>query len=299
MLMFKTTSEIMLDGEINVTKYDFLNYRNQLLKDLIIETLSELDELRKGSSSESLKVKKVSSRFTGSTGKMGFYMIYNQITQKYYIGSTSELSKRIAYFNRDFREYFRDPNQRRPRLYASFIQDITANNCIDSDFYFIPLFLLDKRHTTFKNLQDLPGFDSNDPYRCLLESIEFKAIEYFKQNLKYRDCMYNTAALGLFQINNTYRPDTSGSPKKAIAETQGPYAWESLSVCAKFLGIDRKTVRNKIDGAQAKNQRFLYLNVEEIQAWDTNYFITSNDTGNIQNRFPNSLIEEIKNRYTN
>lgn len=92
------------------------------------------------------------NRYTGNTNKLGFYMIYNKKTNKFYLGSSQEFSLRVAYYQRDFRNYF---SGRQSRLYQSFINDITTSNCTKDDFYFVPLITFDKNSIEFINLENL------------------------------------------------------------------------------------------------------------------------------------------------
>jgi len=99
------------------------------------------------------------NRYTGNTKKLGFYMVYNKKTKKFYLGSFQEFSLclktyilRVAYFQRDFQNYF---SGKQSRLYQSFINDITTSNCTKDDFFFVPLITFDKNSTEFINLENL------------------------------------------------------------------------------------------------------------------------------------------------
>jgi len=214
------------------------------------------------------------NRSTGNTNKLGFYIIYNKKTKKFHLGSSIEFSRRISEYNRDFRNYF---GKKKSKLYNSFIKDIEANNCSDTDFYFVPIMSFDKTKTDFINLENFVSSVeiSNDPQIQFLETIEFYAIEHFLGNVNYNTRLYTKVASSKFTIGNKLRSPTSGSPSKPIKFKNAQFAWESVSLAAQFFNVDRHTIRNKL------GSKFEYIAALEFKDWDPNYKITKNNINSI------------------
>ena len=92
------------------------------------------------------------SRFSGNSKKLGFYMVYNKKTKKFYLGSSIDFGLRVSYYNRDFKNYF---SNSRSSLYSSFIEDIKTNDCSYSDFFFIPLISFEVNSIKFEEMESL------------------------------------------------------------------------------------------------------------------------------------------------
>jgi len=207
------------------------------------------------------------NRLTGNKNNLGFYMIYNKKLNKFYLGSSIEFSLRVADYNRDFRNFF---NQRKNKLYKTFVEDIQTNNCNESDFYFVPLISFSTNTVNFINLDDFLNTEgiTNNPLTKFLETIEFNAINHFIADVNYSTKLYNKNATGKFVIGNQFRSPKSGSPSQPVKLYNSNYVWESVSLAAQFLGIDRHTVRNKL------GKKFDYITLNEFKNWDSNKKIT-------------------------
>lgn len=216
------------------------------------------------------------NRYTRNTNKLGFYMVYNKRTRKFYLGSSKEFSLRVAYYKRDFRNYF---SGRSSKLYQSFINDIRGNGCNENDYYFISLITFDKNSTTLINLENFVSSVSCsiEPISKFLETVEFNAINYFLSQTNYSELLYNQTATGRFVIGNTLRSPNSGSKPKPIKLNDLNFAWESVSLVALFLNVDRRTIRNKI------GRKFDYITVSEFQTWDPSKKITSANVNSLTN----------------
>ena len=134
---------IYKDKTIDVKEPNLISNLQNKLIDLILEMLGLFQDKPEILTQET-------NRFTGNTNKLGFYMIYNKKTKRFYLGNSIEFSKRVAYYNRDFRNYF---GNKKNKLYNSFIEDIRINNCSETDFYFVPIMSFDKTTTEFSGLR--------------------------------------------------------------------------------------------------------------------------------------------------
>jgi hypothetical protein len=176
-----------------------------------------------------------------------------------------EFSLRVAYYKRDFRNYF---SGRSSRLYQSFINDIRESGCNQNNYYFITLITFDKNSTTL-TLINIEHFvssvsSSNEPITKFLETIEFNAINYFLSKTYYNGLIYNQTATGRFTFGNTSRSPNSGSKPKPIKLNNLNFAWESVSLAAQFLNVDRHTIRNKI------GRKFDYITPSKFKTWEPN-----------------------------
>lgn len=245
------------------------NLQNELI-DLIVEML-DLFENKPDILTQN------TNRLTGNTNKLGFYIIYNKKTKKFNLGSSIEFSKRISYYNRDFRNYLEN---KKSKLYKSFIEDIETNNCSDTDFYFVPIISFDKTQTEFINLENFESSVSisDIPQIKFLETIEFYAIEYFLRSDDYSARLYNKVASSKFTIGNTLRSPNSGSPSQPIKLKNTQFAWESVSLAAEFFEVDRRTIRNKLDS------KFEYITPLEFKNWGPINKITKNNINSIDKK---------------
>lgn len=259
--------KIYKERTIDVIKPNCISSLQNELIDLIVEMLGLFEN-----KPEILTQK--TNRLTGNTNKLGFYMIYNKKTKKFYLGNSIEFSKRVAYYNRDFRNYF---GNKKSKLYKSFIEDIEIHNCSEADFYFVPIMSFDKTTTEFINLESIVSSisNSNDPIVKLLETIEFNAIEHFLVNVGYSEKLYNKVASSKFTIGNQLRSPKSGSPSKPIKFKNAQFAFESVSLAAQFLNVDRHTIRNKL------GSKFEYISSLEFENWNPSNKITKNNMNSI------------------
>lgn len=207
-------------------------------------------------------------------------MIYNKKTKRFYLGNSIEFSKRVAYYNRDFRNYF---GNKKNKLYNSFIEDIRINNCSETDFYFVPIMSFDKTTTEFSNsksfVSSISISNSNDLRIKLLETIEFKVIEHFLADVNYSPRLYNKVASSKFTIDNQLRSPKSGSPSRPIKLRNAQFAWESVSLAAQFFNVDRHTIRNKL------GIKFEYITSLEFENWNPNNKITRDNINSLDKKY--------------
>lgn len=79
----------------------------------------------------------LANRTSGLTNKAGWYLIYNQKTNQFYLGAGNTLALRKADYNRNFKNYFKTGSG---NIYASFKTSIDKFKCKTKDFFFIPLY---------------------------------------------------------------------------------------------------------------------------------------------------------------
>nr|AOH77123.1 putative GIY-YIG homing endonuclease [Dunaliella salina] len=268
---------IFKEKRVDVKEPNFISNLQNKLIDLILELLDLFQNKPEIFTQRN-------NRLTGNTNKLGFYMIYNKKTKKFYLGNYIEFSKRIAYYNRDFRNYF---SNKKSKLYKSFIEDIQTNHCSEADFYFVPIMSFDKTTTEFINLESLESSvsNSNSPIVNLLETIEFNAIEYFLVDFGYSTKLYNKVASSKFTIGNKLRSPKSGQASQPIQLKNTQFAWESVSLAAQFINVDRHTIRNKL------GIKFEYLSPLEFENWNPNYKISKTNVNSFDKK---SIIDLYK-----
>ncbi|NCB47520.1 hypothetical protein EOM81_10955 [bacterium] len=100
-------------------------------------------------------------------------------------------------------------------------------------------------------------------------------IGYFLNHKLFQKRIYNVKTTSQWLQGNTYGGHkNSGQPPNAIAQFEGPYAFESISCCASIYGIDRRSVRNALNPRARKAQTFIEITSEAFDAWDEDFKIT-------------------------
>lgn len=209
-------------------------------------------------------------------------MVYNKKTKKFYLGSSIDFGLRVSYYNRDLKNYF---SNSRSSLYSSFIEDIKTNDCSYSDFFFIPLISFEVNSIKFEEMESLKNSvstSSNSTTR-FLETIEFNAINHFMVDKIRSTQIYNRGATGQFVAGNTFRPPTSGTRPKPVDFVGTGFAFESVLLAAEFLGVDRRTIRNKI------GRNFEFMDPAEFDSWPTAKKIIPTNA----DRFDKSLLRTM------
>lgn len=198
----------------------------------------------------------------GITNYFGWYAMINTKNGNINFGScTGDFAQRKGEYQRDFREFMENPQQRNPRLYPSLRQEIMENGCSEEDFVFAPLVLLSK--VDFNKFFDTSISGHGSPKTQWLQDIEKKVLDFFLTSPKYKVRFYNTRSTSAFLPGNTsggFRPGNTAP----VAEVGGekPRAFESVSAAAAILKKDRRSIRNYISRGSFKR-----LTVDEWNTW--------------------------------
>lgn len=230
----------LIDGIINLsTEKNRKNVANNLIPLIKTEISTLLDQINKNMFDFSnFSFNKDPN--SNLTNKAGIYLIVNKKNKKFYLGGASNLAQRKGDYKRNFTN-----SGRINKVYEPMRADLLSGN-ID-DFVFIPILAF----STSNVLLDLtidPEQTRNQKIMQFLDSqIEFPILtDFLQDNLHIKQQIYNTKAIGQFQLNNTYGGSAnSGAPDKPVSINN--YAWESISSAAKSLGCSTKTIRNKIN----------------------------------------------------
>jgi len=212
--------------------------QNQVVPLLIEKARAKLFEVINGTLNQTINLEDYSfvrNPRSQLTNIAGIYLIVSPLTQKFYIGSASNLAQRKGDHKRNYtNDSRRDPIMRPFR--ATNIENI----------YFVPILTLPI------NLVNGLNFDSQTlgTFNQQLQRFFDRKVESVLINEVLTDSYYvrfitNTRDVGAFQPQNTFGgTPQSGQQDKPVAY-RNLYAWESISAAAECLGRDRKTIRNK------------------------------------------------------
>jgi len=231
---------------INCREFEPLDISSQPKKEIIKQKL--LTELRPIIDSVISQVKNNSFDFTpyffernpnsGLTGKGGFYLIINKTNKKFYLGSTINLVQRKGEHKEGFSHLNRISN---PHIKA----DVIATSA--GDFYFVPILKFSCTNCVLPS--DLGGKTKTGFISEFLDTqVESTLLQgYLADDSSLKDVFYNIAVVGRFTPGNT-RGGTpqSGESRKPVS-FNGECAWESQSAAAISLGVDRGTIRSKVN----------------------------------------------------
>jgi len=255
------------------------------LKDLVSSTLENVKKPDFFTKNNLQSLQEGPSKGSGLTKASGWYMVYNKRTGKFNFGYGTNLSLRKAYYKQDLKEFFKNLNSSgelvsgaptRFKLYPAICKDILESNSKMADFYFIPLlcykqtkFIFD---TNFLNNTTLVKAIEN-----FLQKVEKPVLTFLLQEKQLQSLLYNVKDTGRFEQGNTYGGSpNSGKADKPLAEQDNGYAWESVTVCANFLGVSNKAIRHH-RGDEA-NKSFKSITKEEWENWPEDLKITRSNS---------------------
>jgi hypothetical protein len=214
----------------------------------------------------------LANRTSGLTDKAGWYLIYNQKTNQFYLGAGNTLALRKADYNRNFKDYFKTGSG---SIYTSFKTSIEKFKCKRKDFFFIPLYYFVVRDNSIQLDPASARESQKAQIKTFAQAVESAVIHYFVNHKVFQKRIYNVKTTSQWEIGNTFGGhENSGQPPNAVAQFKGPYAFESISCCASFYRIDRKSVRNALKPRARKAQTFIEITSEAFDAWDEDFKIT-------------------------
>lgn len=181
---------------------------------------------------------------SGLTGKGGVYIVLNNSTNDFYIGSSSSLAQRKGDTSRNYK----DPARRGQRSVVNpAVRQALENGSLDN-FYFIPLVAF-----------NTAGFEAAELQHFLDLSVESVFIKYCMDTAELANRLYNERPVGTFQVGNQFGgTPQSGVPDNAVGlphpNNSGEYlcVWESVQGAARSLGTSNKTIRNRRDNSKLK-----------------------------------------------
>jgi hypothetical protein len=175
---------------------------------------------------------------SGLTDKGGFYLIINKTKKKVYLGSTGNLVQRKGEYNRDFNDITRRYN---PGIKA----DVKATGT--NDFHFVPILSFSLTNCVLPS--DLGGKSKkafiSEFFDTQVESTLLQG--YLADDSTLKDMFYNTAIFGRFTPGNTRGGTPQSGTRSRPVSFNGEYAWESVLAASISLGVDRATVRSRIN----------------------------------------------------
>lgn len=175
---------------------------------------------------------------SGLTKKAGLYAVLNKKTKKLYIGCTTNLAQRKG----DHYRNLNDPDSRREKLSPAFLAERETSEI--TDFYFVPLLVIENPEQLEVNNQRLLKFLENYVENILLEDFLNRPPEKLF-GFSPTDVFLNVTAVGRFVTQvKTARSPESGEASSPISYEN--YAWESKSAAGHWFGVARKLINSKI-----------------------------------------------------
>lgn len=169
--------------------------------------------------------------------KAGFYLIVNDCTERFYLGTTSSLSRRKA----EHADGLRSKDGKNKRSAVAFRDDMQIHGF--TSFHFIPILYFTKDKI---NYPTLPSSESlNVAITKFMEDFVEQPILKNLMDEYSEEMLYNVKTTGIFEKGNTYGGSKqSGKPSKAIAFEN--YAWESKLLAGQMLNFHRRSFNSKI-----------------------------------------------------
>jgi hypothetical protein len=228
----------------------------ELLIDQILNSLGSLTE------DEIQQFSLVKDQKSGLSKTTGFYLLINQKTKRYYFGTTLDLSQRKGEYMLAFRQAENgDISKKISQLINKdllLLDEKENRKHTNKDFLFFPFFQIKRKNYEIEMSWSQGGKNQVSNY---LETIEKYILE---KKLNKSENIYNVKPSSKWEQFNTFGgTPNSGQSKKPVV--LNAIAYESVSVAAKKLEVDRKTIRNYI-----KTNKASYLTPEQWEGWEPN-----------------------------
>lgn len=272
---------------INCREFESFDISSQIKKDITTQKL--LIELRPIIEDIISQVKNNMFDFTpyflgrnqgsGLSEKAGFYLFINKNNKKVYLGSSGDLARRKADYNRDLNNLNRINN---PNIKA----DVIATG--RDGFYFVPILKFSLTDCIVPT--DLGGKSKKAFISEFLDTqVESTLLQgYLAADSTIKDMFYNVAVVGRFLPGNT----RGGTPQSGVTSKpvsfNREYAWESILAAAKSFKVDRHTV-----SARADSGLLTRLSKDDYESFPDNLKISGKTAENYFND-KSEVLQRIK-----